>query len=348
MDSPPSEPERQSWSRRLLQVLAAALRLLGRRSTWKTVAGAADFLLSNEIYTYASAIAFNALIALFPAAIVALTLVNQWGGPALHDEMLKAIVEFIPANKTFFSEQIRGVTRNFSGMTVVSLGILLFSAVGIFVPVELALNYVWKEPRPRHWAASQALSFLLLAILILLAIVPVYLTLQFDLALGSVLGLFRDSLVTRVVPWSAFEAVNEFFSWVVLKALALPFTVLAFALLYGILPQHKLTLEQILPAALFAGIGFEVGRQVYALCLPLLDLREMYGAFSVSVAFITWALFASMLALMGAWLTAQDLLPRVRWAIPRPFGRGARVPGSSEPPTGGVPPGPVAPPGGGR
>lgn len=311
------------------------------------MAGAADFLLSNEIYTYASAIAFNALIALFPAAIVALTLVNQWGGPMLHDEMLRAIVEFVPANKTFFSEQILGVTRNFSGMTFVSLGVLLFSAVGIFVPVELALNYVWKEPKPRHWAASQALSFLLLGILILLAIVPVYLALQFDLALGSMLGIFRDTFVTRVVPWSAFEAVNEFLSWVALKALALPFSVLAFALLYGVLPQRKLTLEQIIPAALFAGLGFEIGRQVYELCLPLLDLREMYGAFSVSVAFITWALFASMLALMGAWLTAQDLLPRVRWSIPRPFARGVRaVP--SELRSEGDTPGPVAPPGGGR
>lgn len=322
-DSPSSTADRQSSVRRVYRVVVAAVRLIGRRSTWVAVFRAVDFLLSNEIYTYASAIAFNSLIAFFPAAIVALTLVSMWGGPELHDEMVKAIINYIPANQAFFQHQIAAVTHNFSGMTVVSLGILLFSAVGIFVPVELALNYVWKERDARHWLVSQLISFVLLGVLILIAIIPVYLALQFERLLDTVLFFLRGS------------AITAFLSAAFLKLVALPFSVLAFGIVYTVLPKKRLALEQVAPAALFTGLGFEIFRYVYMLVLPLLGLKEMYGAFYVSVTFITWALFAAMLMLMGAYLTASDLLPRVRWS------RGRTLPNSG---SGGVV---VAPPGNG-
>jgi YihY family inner membrane protein len=273
---------------------------LGRRETWRRILGAVDFLLSNEIYTYASAIAFNALIAFFPAVIVILTLVHAAGGAPLHDAMLDAIVDYLPANRVFFAAQITGATANFGGMTLLSLAILLLGAVGIFVPVELALNYVWRVEKPRHWVMSQALSFVLLLALLLLSLIPVW------IAHGIGVGL---ETVLFFVPKVALDWVE----WGILKILTVPFTILAFAIIYQVVPVKKLSMEEILPAAILTGLGFEVGKYAYILVLPLLNFREVYGAFSVSVTFITWALFAAMMLLLGAWLTAQDILPKLRW-----------------------------------
>lgn len=299
-DSSIAPPPRQSFLRRPASVLGAALRSFGRAETWRRILRAVDFLLSNEIYTYASAIAFNAIIAFFPAAIVVLTLAHELGGPPVRDLMLTIIADYLPANRAFFTAQLAVVTANFGGMTLFSLAILLFSAVGIFIPVELALNHVWNEREPRHWLVSQLLSFLLLAICVGLAIAPVFLAWWFSLAAGRILFFLEGTFVMEWLNWS-FQ-----------KLVTLPFTILAFAAVLFILPKKRLRLEAILPAAIFAGIAIELGRQVYIMALPLLQLREIYGAFAVSVAFITWALFASMVMLIGAWLTAQDLMPTWR------------------------------------
>jgi membrane protein/epoxyqueuosine reductase len=299
-DSPIAPAPRQSFLRRFLRVLWAALQVFGRGETWQRIFRAVDFLLSNEIYTYASAVAFNAIIAFFPAAIVILTLAHELGGPPVRDLMLSIIADYLPANRVFFTAQIAAVTANFGGMTLFSLAILLFSAVGIFIPIELALNFVWNERVPRHWFVSQLLSFLLLAICVCLAIMPVFLSWWFSLATSEILFFLKG---TFVLDW---------LNWIFQKLVTIPFTIIAFAAILFILPKKRLRLEEILPAAIFSGIVIEIGRQIYVLVLPLLKLGEIYGAFAVSVTFITWALFASMVMLMGAWLTAQNLMPTWR------------------------------------
>ncbi len=301
-ENSPSAPEsRQLFLRRLFGVILAGLRAFGRRRTWTAIFSAVDFLLSNEIYTYASAIAFNVLIAFFPAVIVVLTVIHQIAGPGLHDAAVAAVTDYLPSNRAFFAAQINGVTNHFSGMTFVSLAILLFSAVGIFIPVELALNYVWKEPKPRHWFVSQVISFFLLGLFILVSLVPVALSWAAGLALETVFFFLSGTAFLAGVKWLVF------------KVLTVPFTILGFAVVFAVLPNRKLNLEEVVPAAIFSGVCFELGKYVYIAFLPLLGFREIYGAFFVSVTFVTWALFASLIMLMGVYLTTQDILPRFRF-----------------------------------
>lgn len=308
MNSPVSEPLRQSFFRRSLRIAAATLRLFTRRETYSKTFKAVDFLLSNEIYTFASATAFNVLIAFFPAVIVILTLAAKIGGPDFHETMLDAIIEYVPANKAFFLKVITGVTGKFGTMTLLSLIVLLFSAVGIFVPVELALNYVWKIQQSRHWFVSQLISFGLLFLFIAMALLPTSLTWGFRNGVEFVLFFAKDS------------AAVDWIVWFFMKVVTLPFTIIAFAITYWVLPARKMQLEEVLPAAIFSGLCFEIGKYIFVFALPLLNLREIYGAFFVSVTFITWALFSSMMLLMGAYLTHQELLPK--WK----FGRNAPTP----------------------
>jgi len=298
MNSPISAPSRQSFLRRGITVAAATLRLFLRKDTYVRIVRGLDFLLSNETYTYASATAFNVMIAFFPAVIVVLTLSGKLGGPGLHGAMLEGIIGFLPANQEFFMKQIANVTVHFSAMTMVSLAILLFSAVGIFVPIELALNYVWKIQSKRHWIVSQMISFGLLFLFIAIALLPASLMWAFRSMLDFIFFFAKDSAFINWVVWTF------------MKITTIPFTILAFAMTYWILPARKMVIEEILPAAVFTGVCFEIGKHLYIFFLPVLNLREIYGAFAVTVTFITWALFASMMLLMGAYLTHEELLPR--------------------------------------
>ncbi|OIO35771.1 MAG: hypothetical protein AUJ18_00115 [Candidatus Hydrogenedentes bacterium CG1_02_42_14] len=297
---PSQNDSSQSFIAHLFRVILSALRIFSRRETYLRIFQAVDFLLSNEIYTYASAIAFNVLIAFFPAVIVVLTVVNQVGGHELHGAALRAIADYLPSNREFFIAQISLVSRHFTGMTLFSLVILLFTAVGIFVPVELALNYVWKEPKPRHWLVSQMISFFLLGVFVMMSLLPIFISWGF--------GRILDTIFFFAVGSAFLKWIN----WLIFKLVTVPFTIAAFAIILSVLPNRKMKMEEVIPAAIFSGVVFEIGKYVYIVSLPLLGLKEIYGAFVVSVTFVTWALFASMIMLMGVYLTAQDLLPKWR------------------------------------
>lgn len=53
-----------------------------------------------------------------------------------------------------------------------------------------------------------------------------------------------------------------------------------------------------------AGVLLEVAKYAYILALPLLDFREAYGTFSVSVTLMFWAFICGLLLLGGAHLSA--------------------------------------------
>jgi uncharacterized BrkB/YihY/UPF0761 family membrane protein len=47
-----------------------------------------------------------------------------------------------------------------------------------------------------------------------------------------------------------------------------------------------------------------------------MEFQRMYGGFYVTITLIMWALFSAMILVLGAYLTAQDLLPRPRRGAP--------------------------------
>lgn len=231
-----------------------------------------------------------------------LTAIRGAGAEGLYRTMLETIVDYLPGsveNRLFMMRQLEAVTANFSEMTIVWLAILLWGAVGVFIPVEAALNHAWGVKDGRHWAVSQAISFGLLAALGVLAVVPVAIAHEIGRAVSFVLFFLPDAWVAAI-------------RYLVLKVLTIPFTVLGLALVYWALPRRRMALEEVLPAALFAGVIFEVGKYVYIALLPLMEFKRMYGGFYVTITLVMWALFSAMILTLGAYLTAQDLLPRPR------------------------------------
>jgi membrane protein/epoxyqueuosine reductase len=155
----------------------------------------------------------------------------------------------------------------------------------------------------RHWAVSQTISFSLLVLLCVLVVVPVAIAHGIGQAVSFVLFFLPDA-------WT--DAIR----YLVLKVLTVPFTILGLAVVYAALPRRRMALEEVLPAAVFAGVAFEVGKYVYIALLPLMEFQRMYGGFYVTITLVVWALFSAMILILGAYLTAQDLLPRPRRGAP--------------------------------
>jgi membrane protein len=113
-------------------------------SRWKPTV---TYLMRTEAHVYALAIAASTLLSFYPFIIVILSFcrnVPHW--PAAVDAVYMALNDYLPGDLGDF------VRRNLAprkAVEITSMLLLLFSANGVFLPLEVALNRAWGAAKNR-------------------------------------------------------------------------------------------------------------------------------------------------------------------------------------------------------
>jgi uncharacterized BrkB/YihY/UPF0761 family membrane protein len=115
-----------------------------------------------------------------------------------------------------------------------------------------------------------------------------------------------------------WERLAQAATYLTLKLTTLPAIIGALFLLFYVLPNGKVPVRPVLMAAIFCGVACEVAKHAFIWVLPLLNFREVYGPFFVSVTLLMWAFVSAMVMLAGAHLSARPLAgPRSKVQGPR-------------------------------
>ena len=91
--------------------------------------------------------------------------------------------------------------------------------------------------------------------------------------------------------------------------------ILSFWLVFWWVPNGKVPVVQVFPAAFYTGVLAEVFKLVFGWILPLLDFQRAYGrVFWLPVTLLVWTYAGAVLLLFGASLSARGVIkmPRVR------------------------------------
>ena len=243
------------------------------------------YWLETEVHVYAFSIAANVLLSFFPFVIVMVSIcryVLHWD--AAVDAIYIALGDYLPGTVVDF------VQRNLfpKRLEWLSLLLLMFTANGVFEPLEVALNRAWGITTNRSFLKNQAVSYGLIFACGTLALISTTAT-----ALNA--ELMRNLNITN-------EAFSAFIAAAVFKSAAIPLVILALFLVYWILPNGKVPRNRIVAAAIVVGLLLEVLKYLQLLLWPFLHqkLQREYGPFRISVAIILMSFFASMLVLAGA------------------------------------------------
>jgi membrane protein len=253
-------------------------------------------LSTAEVYVYASAIAFNALLSFFSFfVILGSLLINVLRWQHGYETVYRLLMAFVPQRSQLIFESLDQVTRGPGGKAeIFTLALLFFSSTGVFLPLEMSLNRAWKfTTRP---ALKQYLIYFPLVIVcgvIMLACVA--LASVWDAALGAVFGA---GLVRQI----AFNGVSG--------AIALPFVALTFFVVYYVVPNGKVNPVQVFFSAAAMAVLWVVGTFAYQLALPLFKFKESYGQLFGIMSVVMWVFFSSFILILGANLSAYDILPR--------------------------------------
>jgi len=272
------------------------------------------YLFETEVHAYAFSIAANAYLSLFPFTLILLAICRRW----LHWEnayqmVLQLLRVHLPAGSDSVIYNLVVVVQGRPRLQLVSVLMLFFTSSGVFLPLEIALNKVWGFQRNRNFLKNQGVSFTL-------ALVSGLLALVFILAITPL-----QAYITFSMGWTLSLNILTQLLRVVLEIASVPLVVSIYFLIYYFLPNGKVPVARVLPAAIATGILTEVGGFIYSKTLPMVRFREVYGPFALSVTLLFWAYAGAMLLLFGAHLSAHmfvangspELAP-VAKAVPAP------------------------------
>lgn len=248
------------------------------------------FWMETEVHVFAFSIAANVLLSFFPFLIVMVSLCKYvLGWQAAVDAIYFALRDMFPGQwSDWLIRNLNFIVAKRGPFQVVSVLVLFFTANGVFEPLEVALNRVWRVKTNRSFLRNQLLSLGLIFACGGLILLSLILT-----------ALNREALA-KLSP--AGDPFSKLVSTVVFRFAALMVGMLVLFLIYWVLPNTKIAWRRVVPVAIFVGMAVEALKFLTLLFWKQIDEKfySEYGPFEYSAILVFWSFLASMLVLGGA------------------------------------------------
>jgi len=251
---------------------------------WPEIKPTLHFWAETETHVYSFSVAANVLLSFFPFLIVMTSLIRfalHWFSVekgiyvGLQDYFAGETGEFLVRNLQM------AVYTNGKALSWVSMALLLFTANGIFMPLEVAFNRIWGIAKNRSFMMNQLISQ--------------------GLIFGcGVLWLATSFAAAPVVKIGWLSAI-------VYKIASVPVTIGIIFLTYWLLPNAKIPALLVFVSSIFTGLAIETLKLVNMLIWPWLyaKLKHEYGPFAHAVTILIWSFLFSMIVLGGAEWSAR-------------------------------------------
>ena len=239
---------------------------------------------------------FTSLLALVPLFTIAFALFTAF--PVFEDWsnafkvfLLTALVPEVGGKIiTVYMQQF---ADNAAKLTAIGLIFLAVTALALMLSIERVFNVIWRV------RASRPVLQRLLIFWAALTVGP--------LLIGASLSL-TSWLVTQSM--SVAADVKELHT-VLLKTVPVMLNVVAFALLYVVIPNRKVAYQDALIGGVAAAVAFELMKRAFGLYVQLFPTYALiYGAFATVPIFLLWIYLSWIVILFGAEVVA--VLPRWR------------------------------------
>ncbi|MGD9892131.1 MAG: YihY/virulence factor BrkB family protein [Dehalococcoidia bacterium] len=254
--------------------------------------------------TLSAAIAYRTVFALFPLALVGVSLLGFFmGDESARQRVIEGISEVIPLGtdgEDALQRTLQGANSAKGWIGLIGLAMAAWSASGLFGELRQALNVVWDADRTRPMLRAKSQDLIIM------------------FGFG---GLLAASTVSTGVLRGAHEAgaqwigpllelADPVFNIIVFFA-PLVLTFAAFMVLYRIAPHARLGWRDVWPAALIAALFFEFGKNLLTYYIAnLSNFNALAGSLGAAILFLVFVYYASQVILFAAEFAKHLLLVR--------------------------------------
>jgi YihY family inner membrane protein len=278
---------------------AADVVELATRSKWyrwrKDGTELINYLLDSEVHTYAFSVAANAILSFIPFIVLLYTLAAS----VFHSPMMVHVVSdmvryFLPSNQDFVAGNLAAAASR-QGVQIFSLVMILVACTGIFLPLEVALNQAWGVTKSRNYLLNQVVAFGLAILMVVLGMASI--------AVNAATREMLTEIFFHHTNNSIFQGIN----FLVLAASTGVASILFFFSIYWLLPNRKVPWRPVLRTSVYTGIIWLTAKCIFEQLLPHMHLKDLYGAFYVSVGLLFWAYVSGLILFAGAQFSVARL-----------------------------------------
>ncbi len=282
--------------RRLLTALGTLGRRVAQDASYAGHAArlALRRLAQSDDLTFASSIAYYALLSLFPLLLLLFSFLGRvTTDPAVRTALMDLVLQYFPQRVDFVTSQLEEV-QGASGGLITAGGVIVsvWTALGVFRAISTAVNHAWNVETRRSFLKHQAAAFLMLV------------------AAGVVmLAALLFVSVAEFVATSWFGRLIEEMPWLAqVTALArrYPATLLLImvvGLILYFVPNTTVQFGDIWPGAVLTGVLWRLALEVFSWYLGL-GVLSVLGSVTAIVVFLLWVYISAVILIYGVEFSA--------------------------------------------
>src|SRR6202041_1010929 len=123
-----------------------------RRPRPSVLVATTKYVLRTEVHTFAFSVAANAILSFFPFVVLLMTLIRRvFHSRVMYEVVVQLLRDYLPAGQDFVIRNLNAMVETRHRVDLVSLVILLVTSSGVFMPLEGALNRIWRFPENRSY-----------------------------------------------------------------------------------------------------------------------------------------------------------------------------------------------------
>jgi membrane protein len=275
-----------------------AIRIV--RRLWRTVLrlpgltarslyhGFLGFYHSDDL-TYASSIAYYALLALFPLLLL---LLSMLGSATANENDRSAVVNFVfqyfPRQLEFITTQLDAFRTNRRALGIGGTLVLVWASLGFFGALTSAVNHAWGVEKQFSYWKHKLVSLLMLVAAGVLTFLILLL-----ISLRGIVGATWFARVLLHIP--QFGLLQGFAAeWATTIAL-----VLVVGLIFYFVPNAKVRFKDVWVAAIITGLLWRLA--LFGFSWYVRDLRRfsIHGSIAAVIVFLVWVYVCSVILLYG-------------------------------------------------
>lgn len=194
---------------------------------------------------------------------------------------------FMPTAGDVIQQTISGFVDNASKGGAIGIGALVVFALMLISNIDKVLNQIWKSPNKRPLIISFSIYWMVITL--------------GPLFVGASIAISSYVVSLGGLDTGVLGGVMEFF----LRWLPLFFSVLAFLMMYLMVPNVRVRFTDALIGAVIAAILFELTKQGFALYISNFpSYQAIYGALAAIPILFVWVYLSWTVVLIGAEITA--------------------------------------------
>jgi membrane protein len=270
------------------------------RRTGAIIKRTAVAFYDDQMTQHAAALTYYGLMSLFPAALLAVSLLGLIGEyPSTYDAIIGYLRKVAPSAAVVpLDSSLRAALQHKgTAVTTLVISVLLafYGMTGVLEAARRAMNVIFRIERGRRFLTRKAVDVASASVLMVLGLAT--------LVLIFVGGRFADDISGFIGLGGGGAHVWSLVRW----PLAVLVAMLAFAWIYYVTPdvQHR-SFRFVLPGAVVAVVlwlGASFAFSTYVSRVG--DVGALYGAFAGAIVLVGWMWLSNVALLVGAELNAE-------------------------------------------